>query len=96
MLVPTDGGLTIELAGDLVGILAWVQGTAIKMVAGPRNHLNLQLKDLLSATSALPRMALPAKSGLIPASGMAHETQRSKIEQRPLCDQQLTQPDVSA
>jgi len=53
-LVPTDGGLTIELAGDLAGILALSEAgkesTAsrsralqIKMVAGTRNLRELTL-----------------------------------------------------
>jgi site-specific DNA recombinase len=60
MLTPIDSRLEIELRGDLAGILALSEagkGSAfspkekalqIKMVAGARNRLDLQLRTLTS------------------------------------------------
>jgi hypothetical protein len=55
-VIPTPRGepVKLEVEGDLAALLANDQGTPVMstMVAGARNHLDLQLSLLLSATLA--------------------------------------------
>jgi hypothetical protein len=78
-LVPENGKLRIELYGELASLINLANGNPrskegtgvqVTLVAGARNHLNLQLRLLTSA--ALPAGSNPARVSDCGSVGVSH------------------------